>query len=88
MATIHLAECDPGLHPDWVKTTAYEAFVAHNAALCEQTAYMAGELYPDETVWVEVDDAAELGIERFDRHVPGAPPVPRLSSGVDLEDVA
>jgi len=31
--------------------------------------------------------AAELEIERFDRHIPGAAPMPRLPSGVDSTDV-
>ncbi len=31
--------------------------------------------------------AAELEIERYDRHIPGAPPVPRLVSGVDPDDI-
>lgn len=61
MATIHLAECDPEQHPDWIRTKFLEAWHTHNAKNCPETAYMADELYPDETVWVQIDDRAEEG---------------------------
>lgn len=53
MATIHLDECDPQEHPDWVHMAAFNAWNNYNAKHCPRTEYMANELFPDEPVWVE-----------------------------------
>jgi len=51
MKVIHLDECEPEQHPEWISTTFSEATVVAN--MCPDTEYMANELYPDEEVWVE-----------------------------------
>lgn len=52
-ALIHLEECDPESH-DWEQVD-YRQALAAGGHLCEQGAYMASELFPDETVWLEPD---------------------------------
>lgn len=52
-ALIHLEECDPESR-GWEQTEYREALEAYGQ-LCEQTAYMVDELFPDETVWLERD---------------------------------
>lgn len=49
---VHLEECEPEDHSDWVKVTYGEALNL-GGATCEQTRYMANELFPDEMVWME-----------------------------------
>lgn len=49
---MHLAECEPGQHEDWERTT-HSAAVAGGAELCDGTKYMASELFADEEVWIE-----------------------------------
>jgi hypothetical protein len=50
-ATIHLEECDPESH-NWEQVEYRQALEAHGE-LCDEGAYMAGELFPNETVWLE-----------------------------------
>lgn len=52
---LHLAECEPEKHPEWSVSTFAEAtgYGMIAAPMCKDTEYMAEELYPDETVWIE-----------------------------------
>lgn len=54
---MHLAECEPWKHPSWPKTTHGSASAA-GAVMCDQTQYMADEMFPDEEVWTEQQPAA------------------------------
>jgi len=99
---IHLAECEPEQHPDWVKTT-HRAAVADGGELCGKTAYMDGELFPDEEVWAQTADTAEpLGFQPrssirplwlhtieldADQALAGAVVVVRMADFTDLADL-
>lgn len=67
---LHLAECDPDQHPDWQQSTI-TAMSATGAVLCDQTAYMAGELMPDEPLWVQTTVDPPAG---FEPRTPQPPP--------------
>lgn len=54
----HLPECDPDAHPDWVEKP-YRDALNSSVALCPDTQYMAGELFPEEPVWVETVSGPE-----------------------------
>lgn len=49
---VHLEECEPERHEGWEKVS-YRDALELGATMCEQTQYMADELFADEEVWLE-----------------------------------
>lgn len=55
---VHLEECSPEQHQGWEQVPYREA-LALGARMCQQTQYMAEELFADEMVWIERNPAAQ-----------------------------